>query len=292
MKAKTYIALAAVAALLPLSAFAQGVGVSGSVSGSVQAPAGTGDAGVTARVRMGVRANATTSAARAEVRAQAVANRIAEAKQRADSEIDRRIGNMTALQARIEAMAKIASSSATLEQSLQAQIAAMTALKAKVGSDDATTSLRADIQSITKSYRIYALVIPQAALTASADRILAVADQLAAFSAKLGQRISPLSSDTSAMMQGLASMNAKIADARVQANAAVSAIVSLQADNGVTSVRDANASALKGAREKLQTAQQDLVAARKDAGSIVKMLEALSPSASASGSAAATSTVH
>ena len=69
-------------------------------------------------------------------------------------------------------------------------------------------------------------------------------------------------------------MNAKIADANTQAKAAVSGISGLQPDNGDQTVMQSNTAALKAARVDIQTAQNDLVAARKDAGTIVKVVMA------------------
>ena len=83
-------------------------------------------------------------------------------------------------------------------------------------------------------------------------------------------------------VSALADMNAKIADANVQAQAAVTETASLQPDNGNATVMASNTATLKDARTKIQTAQQDLVKARQDAGVIVKALIAANVGASAS----------
>ncbi|MBU6321094.1 MAG: hypothetical protein KGI78_01320 [Patescibacteria group bacterium] len=225
------------------------------------------DASTDARTSASLRASTTM---RMEAGARG-GDRIAAAQARAGEEIDRRIKNLAALSTRFGEMQKLASSSqATLSASLESQISALTALKAKIDADDSTTTLKADIQSIAKSYRIYALIMPQAALTAAAGRVENVANLLTQFSAKLATRIGA-GADAS-LQASLTDMNTKIADASVQAKAAVSGVASLAPDNGDQSVAAANTAALKAARAKIQAAQQDLVAARKDAGAIVKAL--------------------
>jgi hypothetical protein len=112
---------------------------------------------------------------------------------------------------------------------------------------------------------------------------------LAQLSDKFSARIAALPSGTSASLSAtLADYNAKIADAKVQANAAVSEVANLKPDNGDTSIQQSNTAALKDARSKTQAAQQDIVAARKDAETIVKGLRGTG--ASVSGSASATTT--
>ncbi len=91
----------------------------------------------------------------------------------------------------------------------------------------------------------------------------------------------------SASVSALADMNAKVAGANAQASAAVTEIANLQPDNGNATIMASNTAALKDARTKIQAAQQDLVAARQDSGSIVKALIAAKVSASATASTSA-----
>lgn len=226
----------------------------------------------------------------ASVRAANIAKIIATAEQRADTEISRRIAALNSLSARVNAMAKIsASDKSSLSSTISAQIAAMNALQAQIAADiaaNSTSSLKTDIQSITKSYRIFALVIPQGAIDAAADRVLDIASSFATLSTQLQTRITAAQNagnnmDTS--VTALADMNAKIADAQTQANAVAVELSSLKPDNGDATVKASNTAALKDARSKVQAGQADLVAARKDAGTIVKALLAVKVSAAASG---------
>jgi hypothetical protein len=212
------------------------------------------------------------------------------ALERADREIARRIDALTSLRARVNAMARIsANDKSSLSSTIDAQINAMTALRSEIANDasstNATSSLKTDIQSITKSYRIYALVLPQGSIEAAADRVLNVATMLTTLTTELQTRITAAQSaghDMSTSVSAIADMNAKIADAKLQANAAVSAIANLKPDNGDQTIKTSNTAVLKDARAKVRAGQQDLVAARKDAGTIVKALLSVSVSASAS----------
>lgn len=269
------IVLASFAGTVAVPAFAQvklGMGVNVAASATV----GGMNAGVGAKIRTAF----TTTAVN-----------------RADQEITRRVDALNKLSARVNAMIRLsAENKASLANTIQSQITAMNNLRAQITADadaDATSSLKTDIQSIVKSYRVFMLIIPQGAIEAGADRVLNIAQAFTTFSGVLQTRIAAAQnagSNMSASVTALADMNAKVADATTQANAAVSGIASLQPDNGNQTVKQANTTALKDARAKLQAAQQDLVAARKDAGTIVKALIALAVSGNVSAGASASTT--
>src|SRR5581483_9804890 len=108
---------------------------------------------------------------------------------------------------------------------------------------------------------------------AAADRALDVAQSLSTLAGQLQTRITAAQNaghDMSASVTALADMNAKISDANTKANAATSEVAGLKPDNGDQTVMQSNLATMKDARSKIQAAQQDLIAARKDAGTIVK----------------------
>jgi len=270
---KTSIAAGAAVLIsgLALTAFAQtgiGVGVNASASAAVGTTGVTVSAKVQAAITTGVN--------------------------RADTEITRRINALNALSTRVNAMVKLSSGEkASLASTIQTQISAMNTLQAQISTDAAansTTSLKADIQSITKSYRIFALIIPQGAVEAASDRVLDVSGMLGTISTKLQTRISALPSgtDTTSLNASLSDMNTQIANANASTNTAVSETANLQPDNGDATIMASNTAALKDAHTKIVAAQQDVLTARKDAGVIVKALVAMSPSASAGASATVT----
>jgi chromosome segregation ATPase len=210
---------------------------------------------------------------------------------RSDQEITQRINSLNALLNRIDEMQKVSSSEKKyLSSAIQSQIADLTNLKTQIGNDsNSTSSLRTDFQSITKSYRIYMLVIPQGTLTAAADRIMTITSTTAALAAKLQTRISEAQTagqNVSALQSSLSDLNAKVTDANAQAQAALNEITPLMPDNGSSTQMQANTATLKDARSKIATAQKDLIAARKDAGIIVKGLITMDKSSAASGATA------
>jgi hypothetical protein len=192
------------------------------------------------------------------------------AKDRANEEIERRIDALTHLSGRIDDAKRIGGDDkSSLVASINAQISELTTLKAQIESDDSTTTLKADIQSITKSYRIFMLVVPQGAINAAADRVLTVAGQMESFSVKLQARIDAATDvDTNTLNGYLDDYNAKVADAKVQANAAIDLVANLKPDNGDASVAASNKTALQDARAKVVAAQKDLQDARQDAQKI------------------------
>lgn len=227
------------------------------------------NAGLDARVNAGV--GSTTVGANLDVR-------MTRAKERADQEISRRIKMLSELNTRVQAMARVsAATKASIAADVANEIASLTALNAKIQGDPDFDLLRADIKSITDSYRIFMLIIPQGRIIVAADKIQTVAANFATFADKLQRRISDAQTsghDVTALSASLTDMNAKIADAQVQASAAISLVADLTPDNGDKTKMNANNAALRSARADIQTAMKDLQDARKDAGDIVKGLRA------------------
>ena len=240
--------------------------------------------------RPGLRAGASTTVqarmekkdaaveARMEKKDAAMEARITKAKERAHQEITRRITAMQELSTRIQGMARVSDASkASISSTLQAQISNLTTLDAKIAADTDIDTIKTDIKSITSSYRIYMLVMPQGRILAAADRSKTVAANLTTFSGKLATRITEAQTagkDVAALNSLLADMNAKIADITVQADAAIALVSGLTPDNGDKAKQEANKKALDEARAKIKTAQEDAKIARKTAGSIVDALKA------------------
>jgi len=218
-----------------------------------------------------------SSTAQSAASSTARANHDAKGQQSAQKGIDRgdaatqkRIDDLNQIASRIGTMKLLpADAKASLNAQVTAAIGDMTSLKAKIDADTATDTLKADLQSITKDYRIYLLIIPQARVMAASDRVLAVAAQMEQLSAKFGERISAAGNDA-ALVSAHADFDAKVADGKTQANSAVSLVAGLKADNGDAGARASNTAALKNAADDIKTAQEDLKGARADADTIVK----------------------
>ncbi|MDB4984259.1 MAG: hypothetical protein JWM20_438 [Patescibacteria group bacterium] len=203
-------------------------------------------------------------------------NRMDDKQNRGDDKIDLRLKSLTDLSSRINAMVKVSGTDkASLTAAIQAQIDALTNLKAKINADTDAATIKADMQSITNAYRIFMLVEPKARIAAAADRALTIGSSFATLSAKLSANISTASSqnhDVASLNATLADMNAKVADANAKANAAISLTANLQPDNGNAGVAASNNAAIDSARADIKIANDDLKAAYNNAKSIVKTL--------------------
>lgn len=223
-----------------------------------------------AALRVGVDGNATTNASLdVHVKLDNAA------RTKADAQINARIAALHLLKTRIGEMKRVSTSQkSSLIATLDTSITDMETLKAKIDADTDGATLKTDIQSITKSYRIYVLVMPQGRITAAGDRVLNIAAEMTDLSAKLQARIDavPAGTDTTAWKTALADYNSKVLDATAQANAAIAEVAVLKPDNGDQMVFQANNKALQDARSKIKLAMKDLKTARQDAGTIVKAL--------------------
>ena len=203
----------------------------------------------------------------------------------ANKEIDRRTAALDALSARVQAMKHITDSDKTsLEGMITAEASNLAALKTTIAADTDLTTLKADIQSITKSYRIFMLIIPRGHIIAAADRVNDVAGAMGDVGTKLQTRITAAQAagnDVATLNTALTDLTAKLTDAKTNAAAAIAEISGLTPDNGDQAVMNANTAALRDARKKINAAQADIKAARQDAQTIIKGLKAMKQSGTA-----------
>jgi hypothetical protein len=263
---KTFSVAAAALALAVLGgSSAHALAVGGGVNADIQVE------GKGVQVTAQAAAAATTSG-----QTRAMTLRITNGKDRADKEIDRRVAALTELTTKINAMEQVSpENKASLSATLQTQITALASLKAKIDADADINTLKTDIKSITESYRIYMLVIPQGHVVATADAAVSAWNLLNSLAGKLDARIAAAQAagtDVSAETKLMTDMKAKMADAQVQAQASVSAVATLTPDNGDKTVMQANKTALAKARAALKAGREDLKAARQDAQKVVTAL--------------------
>ncbi len=212
----------------------------------------------------------------------------ARAKTKADQEIDRRVAALNALNTRVQAMTKVTD---TLKQNLNANIKleldSFTALKAKIDADTDLAVLKTDIKSVTDSYRIFMLVIPQGRIAAAADRMATIINMFIADGAKLQARIQAAQTagnDVTALTAALTDLGTQLNAAQTHAQAAVNVTAPLTPDNGDKTKMAANDAALKQARTDLEAGHQDLVVARKDMQTIINGLKTMKASATTTSS--------
>jgi len=207
--------------------------------------------------------------------------RIANAKERAQAEITRRIAGLEKLLERIAAMKRLSESfKGELRATVDAEIANMEALAAKIEAGTSTSTLKADIQSITKSYRIFALVVPKAHIAAVAEKVVTMTAIMGEMGGKLKNRIDAAGGsgqDVSTLTAALAELSANIDSANAHAKVAVEGTANLKPDEGDETVLQANQAALKVAREELRLAHQDIQEGRQAIQTIIQGLKALAP---------------
>lgn len=195
---------------------------------------------------------------------------------RSNQEIDRRVTALTRLSDRIKLMKRLTDDQkATIVSEIGTQIDALNLLKMKIAGESDLAALRADAQLIAKSYRIFALIIPQSHIMIAGDRTITIADAMTAVGAKLQTAITAAQTagkDITASQAVFADMAIKIADAKMKAQEAQSIAAPLVPDNGDQEKFKANKEALKSAHSKIQEAHQLLVAARHDMRNITQAL--------------------
>ncbi|HUQ30053.1 MAG TPA: hypothetical protein VM103_00855, partial [Candidatus Paceibacterota bacterium] len=170
--------------------------------------------------------------------------------------IDERIAKLNAVFVRIDTIKNLRPADKTaLKAKLSEQIKAMNDLKAKIAADTTYAAVKADVQSITKSYRIYAVVVPKATIIAAADRILSVYTSL-------GMRVAALratagASNTEMTVRAI-ELQGRLETVRNSANEAKTTVENLAPDLGVLELFNANKQTVLDARAKLQAAQNQL----------------------------------
>jgi hypothetical protein len=218
--------------------------------------------------------------------------KLSKTKSKGDQEIDRRITALTDLNTRVQEMQKVSAAyKQSLSVTIQQLITGFTTLKAKIDADTDAATLKTDILTVTQSYRVFALVIPQARIVATTDRLMTIIGMVNTLGTKLQARVQAAQAggrDVSALTKVLTDMNAKLTDAQTQTQAAFQHTSGLVPDNGDATKMKSNTAALALARSDIQIAQKDLVAARKDVDTILTGLKGLKAKASASGAASST----
>lgn len=201
-----------------------------------------------------------------------IATRQQKLQTKGSSETEARITSLNQLISRINSLINVPSDDkSSLESNLQTEITDLTNLESRIATATNTTTLKNDDASITESYRVYALVMPQARIIAAADRAETIAGMLNAVATQLQSRITsiPSGTNTTAWQTSLTDLQAKTADAITQAKAAIALVTPLVPDQGDATVMTSNKTALTNARADIKNASTDLTAARSDAKSVI-----------------------
>lgn len=217
--------------------------------------------------------------------------RITNIKTHADQEINRRITSLNGLITSLKVMKRLSDTQkSTLINQVQQNIDALSALKTKIASDTDMVTLRADIESVVKAYRIYLLFIPKIRILAASDMILDTADKLSSSAAMIQTKIDQQQAngeDVSVLQNSLKDLESKIADAISKAQNAQNAVLPLTPEGYPD-----NKSILESARAMLKDAHQDLKDARTDIHTIIKGLKKEHPTPRISGVPNSTRSSH
>ena len=275
---KVILIVLGVIVLVPAFASAQvGASANTSVKANVDTSIVPTSASVNASARAKVTATSTADSTRAD-----------RAKDKAAQEIDRRVASLNSLLERVSAMNKVTDQlKANLKTNVQTEIDGFTQLKAKINADTDLSTLKTDVQSITQSYRIYMLVIPQGRITAAGDRMATIINMMASVGTKLQARINTAKgqgADTAALEASLKDLGDKLTSAQAHAQASVNAIAPLTPDQGDKTVQDKNDAAVKSAQGEIKAGTQALVAARFVFAAIISGLGKLKINANANAS--------
>lgn len=192
-------------------------------------------------------------------------------KERANKEIDRRIASLERLLTRINEMKRMTAAQKTsLTAQVQAEIDKLEALKTKIAADTDMATLKTDVQSIVTAYRIYALFLPKIQILGAADRLQTTADMMSSHAAQLSGKIEEQQTNGQDVTEAealLTDMNAKIADAKTQAQNAINSVTPLTPEGF-----PGNKTELQNARQMIVTGVKDLNTARQDARKITVWL--------------------
>lgn len=198
---------------------------------------------------------------------------VARLKQKVTERIDLRLRALERGEARLDRKKHVTDAHRDVLQDLvDADVAGLTALKAKVAGETTAEALKADATSMINDYRIFILVMPKLRLTAVADNEAAATDRLQAAHDKLADLIAKAKAagkDTAGAERALAAMQGSIDDAEDGLAGQVDALLALKPGPDGTAIREAVAkirSALRAVRSELR----DAVAAAKKARDLIK----------------------
>lgn len=223
----------------------------------------------------------TGTSTRADIKVPKATQAMTRMIQTADKEIDMRISTLSIISSKIQSIKKV---STTSKESILATAEVLTndltMLKGKIDADTNAEILKADLKSITASYRIYALVRPQIEILVASDRINTLVSFTSALSTKISLMIASLKAegkDTSVFETTLSNTNVKIADAKMQADAAIARTSILLPDNGNAALAASNKEALQKSHADIRVAHLDLHTVKTNLETIIKQIRKMRP---------------
>lgn len=210
-----------------------------------------------------------TLSPRLQKRQEAQQTQITNLQTRAQNEITRRLNSLSSLTTKLGDMKHLtATQIASFTTNITNEENSLKTLAAKISGDTNIATLRTDMQSIVKSYRVYALYLPQINIMATADKLLNVSDMISAYADKLQQRLQELSiptTDQTTLTNTMKDLRQNLSDANTQAQQAITTVLPLTPDGypaNKTILQTARTQYLTAARKDLKNAWKDAVTIR------------------------------
>ncbi|MEU8003253.1 hypothetical protein AB0B66_19015 [Catellatospora sp. NPDC049111] len=221
----------------------------------------------------GVPAQGAPAVAGVAVQAADQAANLANAKKLTTVRIDGRLALLRAEGVAIRNAARLTDAhQAALQKIIDADIAGLTELRAKVATETTAEAVRADARSMVEDYRVYLLVRPQVHLTVAADVESAALARLRTLHDKLAQAVAAAKSAG----KDVGDAEAKLAHLKSELDATESALSGL-ADDLLAVQPGPDAAAIKAktaaARTDVRTARTHLRAAVADAKALRTLLK-------------------
>ncbi len=206
--------------------------------------------------------------------------KIQRAKTTADKILDQRIENLNKLKDRIAQFKNVNDNDKTsIYTVISNVISDLNSLRTAIENATSTDQVKQLREMVNNNYRVYALIMPQLSIIASADRIITTISMLSIVTSKIEIRIGAIATGTDITSANLAlanktlqNMKDKLIQAQTDAQSAVSLVAPLVPDQGDKAVADSNLKIMKDARAKIKSAQTSIVGAKKDAETITKIL--------------------
>lgn len=208
-------------------------------------------------------------------------NKVEKTRTKADKELDQRIDNLTKLVERIKEIRNVSEadkSSAIII--IQGIISNLDNLRNEIDNATSTEAVKKLRESVSKDYRVYALVMPQVNLIISADRVRTTVDVMQTIVNKLETRINNLatsstitSTNINTAKSTLTNVESKLVSALSTIDSAVKMVAALTPDEGDKTVFESNRATIKEARAKIKSAHGDLMDAKTGVEAIIKILK-------------------
>jgi mannose/fructose/N-acetylgalactosamine-specific phosphotransferase system component IIB len=185
--------------------------------------------------------------------------------------LEKRIARLEAMRTRLEQMKKISNAAKTLLGNEIKKIEdELLALKEKIAASADFSEIKQEINSISKSYKAYTMVMPRAQLMSAAERINSLSDKLENIAKDYETRIGNVQSqqEQDSLKKTLVLMKTNIASARTKAQEALTALNAINTANPDKEAMKLIIAALKDARQKVKDGHKYLIDARKNAHDI------------------------